>query len=63
MVMIGRLGALPIPDGLISVDLRERIELAPRNELISRTYPYELKMRRGEYEAEKRLLNRRALIQ
>lgn len=54
--MTGRLSALPIPDGLISIDLRERIELAPRNEMISRAYPYEFKMGRAEYEAQKRLL-------
>ena len=48
--------ALPIPEGLISEDLRERIEVAPRKALISNAYPYRQKMWRKEYEAEKRLL-------
>lgn len=56
MVTTQRHAALPIPDGLISDDLRERIALAPRKELISATYPYRTKMGRDEYEAEKRLL-------
>ncbi len=56
MVMTSRHAALPIPDGLISDDLRERIALAPRKELISSTYPYPRKMGRDEYESHKRLL-------
>jgi polyphosphate kinase 2 len=56
MVATQRLAALPIPDGLISEDLRERIEIAPRKALISNEYPYSQKMWRKEYEAEKRLL-------
>lgn len=56
MVITERQGASPIPDGLISVELRERIALASRKELISPTYPYRTKMGRAEYEAEKRLL-------
>lgn len=56
MVMTSRHTALPIPDGLISADLRSRIEQASRKELISPTYPYRRKMGRTEYEAHKRLL-------
>ncbi len=56
MLTSARPGALPIPDGLISDDLRQRIEEAPRKALISQTYPYDFKMGRNEYESEKRLL-------
>lgn len=56
MVTTERQSALPIPEGLISDELRERIALAPRKELISPTYPYRTKMGREEYESEKRLL-------
>ena len=56
MVVTAKHEALPIPDGLISIDLKERIERAPRQALISNTYPYAEKMSRSEYEAEKRLL-------
>ena len=56
MLTAGRPGAIEIPDGLISDELRERIERAPRKALISETYPYDFKMGREEYEAEKRLL-------
>lgn len=56
MVITERHSALPIPDGLISEELRERIALAPRKELISPSYPYRMKMGRNEYEADKRLL-------
>jgi polyphosphate kinase 2 len=56
MVIAEQHGALPIPDGLISDELRERIALASRKELISPTYPYRTKMGRAEYEGEKRLL-------
>ncbi len=48
--------ALPIPEGIISEDLRQRIEVAPRKALISNAYPYRQKMWRKEYEDEKRLL-------
>ena len=56
MVVTQRHGALPLPDGLISDELRTRIEQAPRRELISATYPYREKMSRGEYEEHKRSL-------
>ncbi len=56
MVITERHAALPIPDGLISDELRDRIARASRKELISDTYPYPRKMGRTEYEAEKRLL-------
>lgn len=56
MVITERHHGLPIPDGLISDELRERIALASRKDLISPTYPYRRKMGRAEYEAEKRLL-------
>ena len=56
MVLTERHAALPIPDGLISDELRIRIEAASRKELISDTYPYQFKMGRQEYEDEKRLL-------
>ncbi len=56
MVITERHAALPIPDGLISEELRARIDRASKKELISATYPYPLKMGRKEYEAEKRLL-------
>ena len=56
MLTSARSGAIQIPDGLISDELRVRIETAPRKELISETYPYDCKMGRAEYEAEKRLL-------
>ena len=51
-----RSGALELPEGLISPELRARIEQAPRKALISSTYPYDFKLGRKEYEAEKRLL-------
>ncbi|MCP4304239.1 MAG: polyphosphate kinase 2 [bacterium] len=56
MVTTERHAVLPIPEGLISDELRERIALASRKELISPTYPYRTKLGREEYEAEKRLL-------
>ena len=56
MVISERHTALPIPDGLISDDLRAQIALAARKDLISPTYPYRTKLGREEYEAEKRLL-------
>ncbi len=56
MVTTERHHGLPIPEGLISDELAERIALASRNEIISPTYPFRTKMGRQEYEAEKRLL-------
>ena len=56
MVLTDRHTALPSPDGLISDELRHRIERATRKELISETYPYPRKMGRTQYEAEKRQL-------
>lgn len=56
MVITERHAALPIPDGLISDELRTRIDRASKKDLISATYPYPRKMGREEYEAEKRLL-------
>ena len=56
MLTSSRPHAIQIPDGLISDELRERIEQAPRKALISKTYPYDFKMGREEYESEKRLL-------
>ena len=56
MLTSERSGALELPEGLISTELRERIERAPRKALISSTYPYDFKLGRTEYEAEKRLL-------
>jgi polyphosphate kinase 2 len=56
MALVERSAALPIPEGLISEELLERIENASRKELISESYPYRQKMWRKEYEAEKRLL-------
>ena len=56
MTVRTRQGALPLPEGLISEDLLERIEAAPRKALISPTYPYREKMSRKEYEDQKRLL-------
>ncbi|MDJ0664738.1 MAG: polyphosphate kinase 2 [Acidimicrobiia bacterium] len=56
MVVTERHTALPIPEGLISDELRSRIEHSSRKELISETYPYPRKMGRAQYEAEKRQL-------
>ena len=56
MLISERSGALELPEGLISDELRERIERAPRKALISKTYPYDFKLGRKEYEEEKRLL-------
>ena len=56
MLISKRSGALELPEGLISAELRERIERAPRKALISSTYPYDFKLGRTEYETEKRLL-------
>jgi polyphosphate kinase 2 len=56
MLTSERSGALELPEGLISPELRRRIEQAPRKALISSTYPYDLKLGRNVYEAEKRLL-------
>ena len=56
MLISEKPGALPIPDDLISDELRARIESAPRKALISDSYPYSEKMGRNEYDAEKRLL-------
>lgn len=56
MLTSERSGALELPEGLISPELRRRIEQAPRKALISSTYPYDFKLGRNVYEAEKRLL-------
>ena len=56
MVTTERHAILPIPEGLISDELRERIAFASRKEVISPTYPYRTKIGREEYEAEKRLI-------
>ncbi|MDJ0496438.1 MAG: polyphosphate kinase 2 [Acidimicrobiia bacterium] len=56
MLTSERSGALELPEGLISAELRQRIEQAPRKALISSSYPYDFKLGRREYEAEKRLL-------
>ncbi len=56
MLTSERSGALELPEGLISAELRERIEQAPRKALISSSYPYDFKLGRKEYETEKRLL-------
>ena len=56
MLIAERSGALPLPEGLISDELRARIEHAPKKALISDSYPYREKLGRTQYEAEKRLL-------
>lgn len=47
------LGVVHIPDNVIPVEIRKKAQNAKKNEIISASYPYPAKMKRGEYEEQK----------